>query len=89
MAKIKFQKPKGQRIKNRFMGITSFQVEYWYNYESKKWEHYEKSTKGGKSSHQPCKSYKAFVRKLKKAPKGIEFILVSRFVGYDISCVSF
>jgi len=38
----------------------------------------------GYSSHQSCKSVKAFRRKLKKAPKGVKFILVSKWEGYNV-----
>ena len=89
MIKIKYNKPKGQRIKSRFIGITTDSSDYWYNYDVKKWEHVDNSTIGGKTSHAPCNSVKSFVRKLKKLPKGIEFILVSKYVGYDVKGIRY
>lgn len=58
---------------------------WWFDYGSNQWlNDMTLLTKKGFSSHQDCKSVKAFRRKLKKAPKGIKFILVSRWKGYDV-----
>jgi len=82
--KVKFQARNRTRFKKRFMGITTFEIGMWFNYNTNRWEKNPKAGEKGFSSHQDCKSVKAFKRKLKKAPKGVEFILTNRYVGYDV-----
>lgn len=80
---IKFQAPLGKRIlRHGFMGITNFD-RLWWCYETKRWV---EEPNGNASTHAPCKSYKAFLRHIRKHPelKGHEVILVSRFRDYSI-----
>lgn len=81
---IKYKAKKGTRINYKFIGVTTFESGWWFDYNTNQWEHNPKSGLKGYSSHQNCKTVKAFKRKLKKAPKGVEFILVSRWVGHDV-----
>lgn len=80
---ISFQAPLGQRILRRhILGITTFDG-LWWCYETKRWV---EEPKGDASTHAPCKSYKAFLRHIRKHTelKGREVVLVSRFRGNDI-----
>lgn len=83
---ITFQAPLGRRYLRRWiMGITSFDG-IWWCYETKRWVKDLKDAPGAASSHVPCKSYKAFMRHIRKHPelKGHEVILVSRLCDNDI-----
>jgi hypothetical protein len=82
--KLKYEAIKGQRINYMFCGITTFENGWWYNIDLKKWELNPKHGLYNRSSHQPCRSLKAFKRKLKKLPKGVEFILASRFKNHNV-----
>lgn len=84
--KVKYKKPKGQRIKKQFLYITT-DYDVWWLSVLRKW------VKPGASglnldlqSHAPCRSVKAFKRHLKRNPvlRG-NANLVSRFAGYDIT----
>ena len=79
--KLIYQAPRRMRIKHSFIGMTTFDSYWMYDEEDKKWVG-ELKHKG--CSHQHCNSVRAFRRKLKKAPKGVKFILVSRWMGYDV-----
>ena len=81
--KLKYKAQKRSRIKTRFIGFTTFEYDWWFYYSTNRWE-FNSDTKGGFSSHQKCRSIKAFRRMLKNCPKGVEFILCSRYVGHDI-----
>jgi hypothetical protein len=81
--KLKYESKKPQRVKRYFMGYTTYE-EWWYNLTLKKWEN-NKSPLYSYSTHAPCNSVKAFRRKLKKAPFGIEFILISRYEGHNVT----
>lgn len=84
--KITFQAPLGQRYLRRWIiGITSFDG-IWWCYETKRWIADLKDAPGDASTHAPCKSYKAFLRHIRKHPelKGHEIILVSRIRDNDI-----
>ena len=86
--KIKYQAPKGHRIKS--YGFCWLQPEnslYWFREDIKQWRLNEDMPVGvACSSGDLCKSLKAAIRKIKKydLPKGTEFRLVSKWVGYDI-----
>lgn len=82
--KLKYEAPKRSRIHYKFMGFTTFEHGWWFSYDTKSWTQHPPKGKGGYSSHQPCKTIKAFIRKLQKAPKGVEFILVSRWYGHNV-----
>lgn len=80
---ITFQAPVRQRILRRYiLGITTFDG-LWWCYETKRWV---EEPKGSASTHASCKSYKAFLRHIRKHPelKGHEVILVSRIRNNDI-----
>lgn len=84
--KLKYQAPKNSRIKTRFMSVTTYgRRNLWYHEPTKQWTTDPTVLKGGYfSNFMPCRSVKAFRRFLKKAPKGIEWILISRYVGHDV-----
>lgn len=67
------------------MGFTTFENGWWFNHNTKKWEQNPNAGEKGYSSHQDCRTVKAFRRKLKSAPMGVEFILISRWVGYNVT----
>jgi hypothetical protein len=87
---ITFEAPKGARVlRHWFMGITTFSIDgnpsLWWCRKTKKWVTGEFLTDGG-SSHVDCRSYRAFLRHLRKHPelKGYEVVLVSRFRDHNI-----
>jgi hypothetical protein len=83
--KIKFEAPLGQRTLRRYvLGITTYDL--WWCYETKRWIDNVKKAPGMASTYAPCKSYKAFLRHLRKHPelKGHEVVLVSRLYDNDI-----
>lgn len=85
--KLRFEKPKGQRLHKRFVWISQFEGFMWAD-KSRKWVRIENIPKirlESYSSCAPCKSVKAFRRHLKKHPeiKG-KAVLVNRFVGYNV-----
>jgi len=77
--KLKYEAIKQNRVNHNFMGFTTYENGWWFNKD--KWE---QNAKAGCSSYQDCRTVKAFRRKLKSAPKGVEFVLVSRWVGRDV-----
>jgi hypothetical protein len=84
--KLKYEAKKGTRINYGFIGCTTFEKAWWYNETLKKWEYDPDMSKGyDYSSYALCKSTKAFIRKLKKAPKGVEFILCSVWKSNNIT----
>ena len=83
--KLKYEANKLARINYKFMGITTFERGWWYDRDLNEWTNNPDFKRGNISSHQPCKSARAFRRKLKSAPNGVEFILVSRWYGRDIT----
>ena len=92
--KLKYEAPRGRRIKYKFMGYcqgkrTSSNNECWtYLPKEKKWIDTKSKEFVYKNqimyTHAPCKTVRAFRRKLKTAPKGVLFVLCSRWVGYDV-----
>lgn len=82
--KLKYEARNRTRIKYKFIGFTTFDKGWWFNHNTNKWE--QNPSVGGKgySSHQCCRTVKSFRRKLKQAPKGVEFILVSRWSGHNV-----
>lgn len=85
---MKYEAKKPNRIKYMFMGFTTFERDWWYNEKLKQWENGTSKSDNRYSSHQDCRSVRAFRRKLKKCPKGIEFVLCSRWKGHDVTAVS-
>ena len=82
--KLKYQKSKGQRVKHRFLGMTTFQDFWMWDRGAKKWITDLHLRQGDCSSHCDCNSIRAFRRRLKTAPENVEFILVSRYMGCDV-----
>ena len=85
---MKYQAPKNRRTKYKFIGITTFEELWvWHEYY-KKWINHDDNDYvwdgTGYTSHQPCSPIRAFRRKLKKCPKGVEFVLVSRWFNNDV-----
>lgn len=82
--KLKHNAIKGERINYRFFGFTTYD-NYWYNYTLKRWENGElRNDLYSYSSHEDCRTVRAFRRKLKSAPKGVKFVLSSRWIGNDV-----
>ena len=90
--KIKFQAPKGRRLKNQFMYLE-MDLDNWnkmmYFPENNEWRDFKTGYKPNETcslSFCFCRSLKAAKRKIKKwnLPKGTIFKLCNRFVGYDI-----
>ena len=88
---ITFEAPLGQRIhRHWFMGITVFrndeQPSLWWCNATRKWVTANTPMPQGGSTHADCKSYKSFLRHLRKHPelKDYEVYLVSRFRDNNI-----
>lgn len=82
--KLRYDASKGRRIKSHgFIWITTFD-RWWYS--DGQWVHTDDLdiTKGGSNCAYGCRSVKAFRRMLKSAPRGVEFILVNSWLGYDV-----
>ena len=83
--KLKYEAEKSGRLKRLgFMGVTSYDQSLWWCRELG----WTKEPKTCWSNYAPCRSVKAFRRMLKKCPKGVEFTLVSRYMGYSVSGVN-
>jgi hypothetical protein len=87
--KIKYQAPKGRRIKNHdFYWLEHENSLYLYVESIKQWVLFEDIPKncGYYSTGDTCRSLKAAIRRIKgyNMPKGTKFRLVSKWVGYDI-----
>lgn len=84
--KITFSADPGNRVLKRFYGITVY-GDLWWNSDLKKWTSGDIVSHGSFSSHAPCRSYKAFLRHLRKHREdlmGFRIKLESWFVGQDI-----
>lgn len=91
--KIKFQAPKGKRIKKQFLYIeldyTTVNEQDWlWHPESKVWRQGFNLQDGDFCACNSCYccSLKAALRRIKKwnFPKGTTFRLCSRWIGYDV-----
>ena len=81
-----FMKPKGQRIKTRFIGVSVNGL--WYDEYSQTWATIQEHLDMGRHDYtniMRCRSYRAFKRFVRKHPqfKG-NMWLQSRFVGHDV-----
>lgn len=101
--KIEFDAQPGRRVKSRFLGITSFDARVYWSSPLKRWVTVEEARKIGDAaypigSHAPCRSYRAFLRHLRKHKELIEqevptLLLASRWapdedgVGADITAI--
>lgn len=89
--KLLYDQIKGRRTKSRgFYSVTTFGG-YWWVYGHDKWMKNEDipQTHQGLSSHfNGCRSVRAFRRRLRQwslyLPKGVQFILVSRWGRNDV-----
>ena len=91
---IDFEAPNGTRLKTYgYHGITvippSAGKDLWWHYESREWvSHAEmRARRQGGSSHAPCRSYKAFLRHMRRhatALAGYKVVLCSRYIGHDV-----
>ena len=75
--KIEFDAPPGRRVKSRFLGITSFDSRVYWSFPLKRWVTFEEAGKIGDAaypigSHAPCRSYRAFLRHLRKHKELVE-----------------
>jgi hypothetical protein len=86
---LKFEKRKGARINYGFIGATStHNVNLWYNTTLGIWEDRDKeiyNVNHGYSSHAPCRSVRSFRKMLSKLPDKFELILVSRWIGFNVT----
>lgn len=88
--KIRYQAPRGQRIKcYGYCGIShEDHLNYSYIPSLKQWVYEEEIPDGVPviTNFDDCKSLRCAIRKIKhyNAPKGTKFILESRYVGHDI-----
>jgi hypothetical protein len=82
--KIKHNKRKHAKINYGFVGFEAVKDHYWYNLTTKTWGYSPKVGDGLYSTIRRCNSVRAFRRMLKSAPKGVEFILLSIYKGYDV-----
>lgn len=85
--KLKYNAKNRSRINYGFLGFTTYEKGWWFNHNTNKWEQNIKASENNFGFIQHCKTVKAFRRKLKKAPKGVEFTLVSRWIGYNVEGV--
>jgi len=78
---MKYQKPKGQRIKRYGYGIQVDDL--WYDELNKKWVH--DIPDGPCSNTLNCRSIRAFKRALKKYPviKG-KARWINKYIGFDV-----
>jgi hypothetical protein len=83
--KLKYEARKRTRVNYGFYGFCSLEAGWWYNYIVDEWQY--EPTGGGYGSHQYCRSVRAFRRLLKKAPKGVKFILVGKWKGRTVEGV--
>ena len=81
--KLIFDAQKRLRVKHNFRGMTTFEQGWWHNHDLNKWQN-PPDEDCNYGSHQPCTSVRAFRRKLKNAPRGIKFILCSKWKGHDV-----
>ena len=58
--KVKYEAKKRTRINYCFMGFTTFEQGWWFNYNTNKWEQNPKAGEKGYSSYQRCNSVKSF-----------------------------
>ena len=79
--KLKYESAKPMRINYGFLGMTNYDG-WWWNVNQRKWQFGVGC--GNTSSHQPCKSVRAFRRRLRHSVPGIEFTLCSNWVGYCV-----
>lgn len=82
--KIKYEAPNGKRFHSYFRGFTTFEWGWWYNEDLHIWELDSTPQTGCWSTHQRCRTLKAFIRKLKKAPHRVKFVLQNKYVGYNV-----
>jgi len=84
--KLSYTMPKGKRTKKDKLGIFCTSKKLWYSFEANSWQIGMKAeiTEKGISTHQPCKSIRAFRRKLKQAPNGFTFCLISEQRGDEV-----
>ena len=83
--KLRYQAKKGSRVNSRFLHVkASAGSLIWYCDFGKRWEHDTCDEIDWHSTTQKCNSIRAFRRKLKKAPYGVEFVLESKYVGFDV-----
>lgn len=93
--KLKYTAEKRLRIKRfGFYGVTTYE-DYWYCDLDNRWHHIDEiqnTPELRRGGYGPdcygVRSVKAFIRKLKQwrkyLPKGVEFILVSRWKHHDV-----
>lgn len=90
--KLKYQAKKDTRIKYRFMGVQIDRepdgVMYWWVEEEKRWSTAPPWNTGGISDTAPCRSVRAFRRRLREwnkyIPNDVKFVLNSRWIGYNV-----
>ncbi len=68
---------------DNFLWMESVDNKWRWNTDKKQWINSNSSDKDT-TVFLDCKTLKAFKRRLRKAPKGVQFRLVSRFIGFDV-----
>lgn len=83
MGKLKYESVKRSRIKSRFFGLTT-NTDYWFDHGLQRWVLPSEKSGNDLSNYQHCNSVRAFRRRLKNAPKGVEFILCNRYKSQNV-----
>lgn len=82
--KLKYKFPKGHRRNKQFKGIVTTNKNYQFDWRVNRWLKTEHPRIRVYSHLQPCESMRAFRRKLKNAPDGIEFLLIREWKNFEI-----
>ncbi len=83
--KLKFEAKKRTRFLNtHFYNMSADTLDWWFNYNTNKFENNPKAGEKGLSSYINCYSVRAFRRRLKSLPKGVQFTLVNKYVGFCV-----
>jgi len=87
---MKHQATKGRRMGYKYTGVTTLdnKEDLWWG-SDRAWKPYDKSRGRWLCSHAHyVKTLRAFRRHLRKyGVPGVRYVLVSRFVGYDVEAV--
>lgn len=75
---------KRSRVNYGFYAFTTHETGWWYSHGTKSWVFNPDSGNAPYGTHQPCRTVKAFRRHLKKAPKGVRFVLLNRFPKHNV-----
>jgi hypothetical protein len=89
--KFHYEESKPNRYKNNAVGICLFEPgrDLWYYPDLGEWHPLQHRPDLNRTTHQPCKSFRAFRRKMKKTnlPKGVRAHLCFRYENTGISYI--